>query len=149
MPIFHDPHESPPWRTVSRQMSSDEAQRGFSHDVSPLGSFQPDEISGTSMASELVGHERKPQPHDRNELIERIKRVKSPIWQLRQDVSNPPFLPNHYHGRRGAQLVYSELIKHPGWCAQLQSTGLTTIFSRQAKDTHLVCCKSSTTHNDS
>lgn len=90
MPIFHDPHESPLWRTASRQMSSDGEQRGeFEHDISPLGSLQLDNMPGTTARHEPVSPGLGPPSHDRNELIERIKRVKSPLWQFRQDVSRP------------------------------------------------------------
>ena len=92
MPIFHDPEDSPPGRTVSRQMSSDEAPKegkmNFNDDVSPLGSLSLDKVMGSSVAYEHVSHEPRPTSRDRNGLIERIKRVKSPLWQFRQDVSS-------------------------------------------------------------
>lgn len=92
MPIFHDPHESPPWRTVSRRMSSDEARRGgelkLDRDVSPLSGLHLDDATSSGMIHEPASHESRPTSQDRNQLIERIKRVKSPLWQLRQDVSS-------------------------------------------------------------
>ena len=92
MPIFHDPHESPPWRAVSHQMSSDEAKRGgeleFDRDVSPLGSLHLGDATSPGMIHQPASHQSRPASQDRNQLIERIKRVKSPLWQLRQDVSS-------------------------------------------------------------
>jgi hypothetical protein len=60
----------------------------FVQDVSPLGSLSLDRVVGPSTAHELVSHEPRPTSRDRNGLIERIKRVKSPLWQFRQDVSS-------------------------------------------------------------
>jgi hypothetical protein len=73
-------------------MSSHEAAKegttNFSEAVSPLGSLSLGSILGSSMAHEPVSHEARPTSRDRNGLIERIKRVKSPLWQFRQDVSS-------------------------------------------------------------
>ncbi|KAL1596741.1 hypothetical protein SLS59_007772 [Nothophoma quercina] len=57
----------------------------FNDDVSPLGSLSLDKVMGSSMVYEHVSHEPRPTSRDRNGLIERIKRVKSPLWQFRQD----------------------------------------------------------------
>lgn len=73
-------------------MSSDEPHKegtaNFSRDTSSLGSLSLERILGPSTAQESVGHQTRPTSRDRNGLIERIKRVKSPLWQFRQDVSN-------------------------------------------------------------
>lgn len=79
-------------------MSSHEAQRDGNpdsgHHVSPVGSLHLADAMGPSIISHSVScdsqstpHDSRPTSHDRNELIERIKRVKSPLWQFRQDVS--------------------------------------------------------------
>jgi hypothetical protein len=92
MPIFHDPQDSPPWRTLSRQMSSDEPQKegttDFSSDASSLGSLSLETVLHSGTAHESISFEARPTSRDRNGLIERIKRVKSPLWQFRQDVSD-------------------------------------------------------------
>jgi hypothetical protein len=44
------------------------------------------------MNIDLYGSGRKQQNVDRVELIERLKRTKSPVWQQSQDVRQP-FLP--------------------------------------------------------
>ena len=92
MPIFHDPQDSPPWRTTSRQMSSDDSLKegttNFSRDASSLGSLSLESVLGSGTAQESISHEARPTSRDRNRLIERIKRVKSPLWQFRQDVSD-------------------------------------------------------------
>jgi hypothetical protein len=73
-------------------MSSDEAQRGgnlnVNQHVSPLDSLELDEPIASNMMPQPVGLQSRPTSHDRNELIEKIKRVKSPLWQLHQDVSS-------------------------------------------------------------
>ncbi|KAF1926942.1 uncharacterized protein M421DRAFT_6507 [Didymella exigua CBS 183.55] len=91
MPIFHDPHDSPPWRTASLQTSTDELPKeptNSSEDASSLGSLSLESILGSSATHEPVSQEARPTSRDRNGLIERIKRVKSPLWQFRQDISN-------------------------------------------------------------
>jgi hypothetical protein len=92
MPIFHDPQDSPPWRTTSRQMSSDEPHKegttNFSRDTSSLGSLSLESVLGSGTVQQSISHEARPTSGDRNGLIERIKRVKSPLWQFRQDVSD-------------------------------------------------------------
>ncbi|KAF2623273.1 hypothetical protein BU25DRAFT_442690 [Macroventuria anomochaeta] len=84
MPIFHDPQDSPPRRTASRQMSSDEAPKegmtNFNEDASPLGSLSLESMMGSGTAHEPVSHGSRPTSRDRNGLMERIKRVKSPLW---------------------------------------------------------------------
>ncbi len=91
MPIFHDPEDSPPWRTAPRHMSSAEATKDEMPDVShvtPMGSLSLGGIVALGRASEPVSDAARPTSRDRNGLIERIKRVKSPLWQFRQDVSS-------------------------------------------------------------
>ncbi|KAJ8117208.1 hypothetical protein OPT61_g1547 [Boeremia exigua] len=87
MPIFHDPQESPPRRTASRQMSSAEANERMPDlgDVTPMGSLSLENIMGFTRADEPASDAPRPTSRDRNGLIERIKRVKSPLWQFRQD----------------------------------------------------------------
>lgn len=91
MPIFHDPNDSPPWRTASRQMSSDEAQReermNFNHNASPSSDFHVDRSITADLVPEHVSEQPRMTAHDRNDLIEKIKRVKSPLWHFRQGVS--------------------------------------------------------------
>lgn len=92
MPIFHDPQDSPPWRTASRQMSSAEASKEgvtkLDEDITPMGSLSLDNMTFLSRAGEPTSHDIRPTSQDRNGLIERIKRVKSPLWQFRQDNCN-------------------------------------------------------------
>lgn len=95
MPIFHDPHESPPRRPSSRQVSSDAFQRdgtaGFGFDTRLTSGFH----AGESVHSEMFPENdpespyqaRKPPMFDRMGLIERLKRSNSPSWPQRQGVS--------------------------------------------------------------
>ena len=73
---------------MSSGEASQEGKTNFVQDLSPLGSLSLDGMVGCSTAHEIVSHESRPTSRDRNGLIERIKRVKSPLWQFRQDVSN-------------------------------------------------------------
>jgi hypothetical protein len=97
MPIFHDPHDSPPRRPSSRQTSSG-GQRGAESpiagsDASLLDNMRPWDSDGRgaamNMNSDQRGSGRKQASFDRMELIERLKRTKSPPWQRDQDVSRP------------------------------------------------------------
>ncbi|KAH6629318.1 hypothetical protein C7974DRAFT_184602 [Boeremia exigua] len=91
MPIFHDPQGSPPGRTASRQMSSAEPPKEIMpnlDDVTPMSGLSLESILRLGSADEPVGHDIRPTSRDRNGLIERIKRVKSPLWQFRQDNSS-------------------------------------------------------------
>lgn len=56
-------------------------------DVTPMGSLSLERILGFTSTDEPVSQITRPTSRDRNGLIERIKRVKSPLWQFRQDVS--------------------------------------------------------------
>lgn len=73
---------------MSSDAASKEGKVNSSEDISLLGSLSLDAMMGSSMAHEPVSHETRPDLHGRNGLIERIKRVKSPLWQFRQDVSS-------------------------------------------------------------
>jgi hypothetical protein len=97
MPIFHDPHDSPPRRPSSCQTSSG-GQRGAESpipgsDASLLDNMRPWDSDGRgaamNMNSDQRGSGRKQANFDRMELIERLKRTKSPPWQRHQDVSHP------------------------------------------------------------
>jgi hypothetical protein len=94
MPIFHDPHESSLGRPSSDRASH--VQREADAPTSYLDLSLPGSISsgigskhGTraEMDYESSGHEQKQSAFDRVELIERLKRTKSPLWRPRQDVS--------------------------------------------------------------
>ncbi|KAJ4984210.1 hypothetical protein SVAN01_10318 [Stagonosporopsis vannaccii] len=89
MPIFHDPQDSPPWRPASRQMSSAEPPQervaNLDDDVTPVGSLSLDGKMVFISTDKPVSHDTRPTSRDRTGLIERIKRVKSPLWQFRQD----------------------------------------------------------------
>ncbi|KZM27971.1 hypothetical protein ST47_g886 [Ascochyta rabiei] len=112
MPIFHDPHESPPQQSASRQMSSDKAQRGGestpTHHVAPLDSLRAHGATGSGMICESASHETRPRSRDRNELMERIKRVKSPLWQLGQDQTS-----SHNHCRYSSRPSSQDRPKTP------------------------------------
>ncbi|KAH7084198.1 hypothetical protein FB567DRAFT_561320 [Paraphoma chrysanthemicola] len=93
MPIFHDPHESPPRRPSPLQMPFGHQGRagtsGSAFDMSMLDTLHSGDSTGpevqTNMELELPCSGRKPSTCDRVELIERLKRTKSPVWSQRQD----------------------------------------------------------------
>ncbi|CAO2653722.1 Nn.00g031330.m01.CDS01 [Neocucurbitaria sp. VM-36] len=97
MPIFHDLHESPPRRSSSRQASSAGLQRagisGFGLERPLIDSFQIAEGTDPSLSFDMdpesPNQGRKPSMFDRIELIERLKRSNSPLWQQRQTNSTP------------------------------------------------------------
>lgn len=98
MPIFHDPDDSPPRQPSSHQTSSSERQRAASP-ITEIHVSQLDDLNfwgstglGTqpNMNTALYGSGRKQQNVDRVELIERLKRTKSPVWQQSQEVRHPP-----------------------------------------------------------
>jgi hypothetical protein len=97
MPIFHDPHDSPPQRPSSRQTPPGGQQRAESptsgSDTSLLDNVRSWDrtVRGAplNMNHELCESGRKQANFDRMELIERLKRTKSPPWQQDQDVSRP------------------------------------------------------------
>lgn len=91
MPIFHDPQDSLSWRPVVRQTSAEHAMEDTTDlacDVPSLGSLSMQSVLDSNAVLGPTGHESRPTSQDRNGLIERIKRVKSPLWQFRQDVSD-------------------------------------------------------------
>jgi hypothetical protein len=97
MPIFHDPHDSPPQGPSPRQ-TSHSAQReaespNLAPDTSLLDGVRSWDSTGRgallNMNSELCGSGQKQTNFDRMELIERLKRTKSPPWQQDEDVSHP------------------------------------------------------------
>ena len=92
MPIFHDPQDSPLWRVASRRMSSAEEESNEDKpdsdvDVTPLGGLSLESVMGSSATQGQDSYAARPTSQDRNGLIERIKRVKSPLWQFYQNVS--------------------------------------------------------------
>ncbi|KAF9693416.1 hypothetical protein EKO04_008622 [Ascochyta lentis] len=93
-------------------MSPDEAQRGRevtpTHDILPQDSLRSHGVAGLGMVCEPAGHEPIPLSNDRNELIARIKRVKSPLWQLRQDQATP-----HDHSRQSSRPSSRDRPKTP------------------------------------
>jgi hypothetical protein len=95
MPIFHDPHDSPPTPSYLPQASSTRPQRagtqGLAYERKTVDDLRP-EASGDSEMSfdrdpESPSQARKPSVFGRKELIERIKRTNSPAWLQRQGVS--------------------------------------------------------------
>ncbi|KAF1913010.1 hypothetical protein BDU57DRAFT_581447 [Ampelomyces quisqualis] len=122
MPIFHDPHDSPPRRLSSRQMSP-VGRRGakapdLSSPTSLLQGLQPwdDCFRGAQpmVDPELQGSGQMQHSFDRMDLIERLKRTKSPVWPQDpnsehendhsperqpnpQDIPNAPFSPSPEH----------------------------------------------------
>ncbi|KAF2821118.1 hypothetical protein CC86DRAFT_303593 [Ophiobolus disseminans] len=98
MPIFHDPPDSPPRRPSSRQMSSTGQRPRTELNLSLLHSMSPGEcteLDAHDQTGSLAPYlERK--PFDRADLIERLKRTKSPTWGNRRndrhghDRSNEP-----------------------------------------------------------
>ncbi|KAH7385559.1 hypothetical protein DE146DRAFT_621949 [Phaeosphaeria sp. MPI-PUGE-AT-0046c] len=96
MPIFHDPHDSPP-----RQTSPCLTSRGGQRRAEPPESVPDapalhgihlwdryDSGARPKMESEPHGSEPFQSNLGRVELIERLKRAKSPQWQRIQDVSS-------------------------------------------------------------
>ncbi|OAL47463.1 hypothetical protein IQ07DRAFT_682301 [Pyrenochaeta sp. DS3sAY3a] len=90
MPIFHDPHGSPPRRPTSRHSPSGRLPRtvgtGFGFAGGFLDDLQPAEEPHHSTMpigadTEPVNHTRKSPTLDRLGLIERLKRSNSPTWQ--------------------------------------------------------------------
>ncbi|KAF1850731.1 uncharacterized protein K460DRAFT_269650 [Cucurbitaria berberidis CBS 394.84] len=98
MPIFHDPHGSPPRRSSSHQASSARLQRAGTSETNferPLvDALQTGEVVGSNLSfemnSESPSQGRKPSMFDRMELIERLKRSNSPLWQQRQGNGTRP-----------------------------------------------------------
>lgn len=94
MPIFHDPHETPPWRNPVWQTSPVHQQTAESLDTT-IGETSRSSRSAQdlqdiafppNMAQEPLNVSRKLAVLDRVELIERLKRVNSPTRQ-EQEVS--------------------------------------------------------------
>lgn len=97
MPIFHDPYDSPPRQSSSRQTS-------FGGRTADSPSVEPDTLqldaskywcsaglaTQSKMNPELHESDRKHINLGRVELIERLKRSKSPIWQQSLDVRHLP-----------------------------------------------------------
>ncbi|KAF1942267.1 hypothetical protein EJ02DRAFT_402913 [Clathrospora elynae] len=92
MPIFHDPHDSPPRPTFSRQASSAGLQRAgtpvFVFEKLMGNSLHAGEPAEAEMSldtnPESPSQTRKTSVFGRKELIERIKRTNSPSWMQRQ-----------------------------------------------------------------
>jgi hypothetical protein len=95
MPIFHDPHDSPPSSSLLPQASA----TGFQ--IAGTQGFAVERNMGTNMQSESPQAEmsldmdpespsqtRKPIMFGRKEWIERIKRTNSSSWLQRQGVSS-------------------------------------------------------------
>lgn len=59
----------------------------LSDDVTPMGTLSLENFMGFGRTDQPPTHGIRPTSQDRNGLIERIKRVQSPLWQFRQDVS--------------------------------------------------------------
>lgn len=97
MPIFHDPHDSPPRRSSSRNMSPGGGRGATSPDLSSASSLlqglQPRNgaFRGAQpvVNPELHGSGQMQHNFDRMDLIERLKRTKSPVWQQDQNVGLP------------------------------------------------------------
>jgi hypothetical protein len=95
MPIFHDPFDSPPRRSSYRQTSFSGQPKlespEFARNTSELASLRPSEGAHhgvqPSMDSDLHASGRKQPKIDRVNLIEHLKRTKSPSWQHDQHVS--------------------------------------------------------------
>jgi hypothetical protein len=97
MPIFHDPHDSPPQGPSPRQTS----HGGQREEESPIPGPDTSLLDGVrswdstgcgvplNLNSELYRSGRKQTIFDRMELIERLKRTKSPPWQQDEHVSHP------------------------------------------------------------
>jgi hypothetical protein len=106
MPIFHDPHDSPPRRPSSHLTSGGQRRAGTldtDFDISLLENFQSEDSTGyetqADMIQESSSHGQKQSPFDRVDLIERLKRTKSPLWQQRPNVSYMQLL-LHQHSVR-------------------------------------------------
>lgn len=97
MPIFHDAHDSPPRWSPARQTTADEARRAghqnFDANVSLLNIPSGHEHAGQERVSEMdsSASTREARTFDRVELIERLKRTKSPQWQQQRKVSLKAF----------------------------------------------------------
>jgi hypothetical protein len=95
MPIFHDPHDSPPTPSFLPQASSTRPQRagtqGLAYERKTVDDLRPEASGDSEMSfdrdSESPSQARKPSVFGRKELIERIKRTNSPAWLQRQGVS--------------------------------------------------------------
>jgi hypothetical protein len=96
MPIFHDPHDSPPRPSLLPQASSTRLQRGgtqgFVYEKNIVDDLRPEKSRESEMPfdtdPEFHSRARKPPVFGRKELIERIKRTNSPSWLQRQGVSS-------------------------------------------------------------
>jgi hypothetical protein len=96
MPIFHDPHDSPPTPSFLPQASQTRLQRagtqGLSHKRQSVDDWTPEELRESAMSFDIdpesPNQARKPSMFGRKELIERIKRTNSPTWLQRQGVSS-------------------------------------------------------------
>ena len=96
MPIFHDPHDSPPVPSYLPHTSPTSLQRGgatgpaserdWGNAMQPEASPVPEESLEVELES--PSHTRKPFMFGRNEWIERIKKTNSPSWLQWQGVSN-------------------------------------------------------------
>lgn len=96
MPIFHDPHDSPPRQASPRLTSfggrrSEQSPETVPEVPSFHGEYSWDSYDSQirpSMESESRGSGPLQANLGRVELIERLKRTKSPSWQRSQDVSH-------------------------------------------------------------
>lgn len=96
MPIFHDPQESlPKWpssRQVSRAGLVEADTPGNVHKEQTPDLWQSESAPGSVMplesASDSPSEALKPSIVGRLELIDRLKRTKSPTWSQRHSVSN-------------------------------------------------------------
>jgi hypothetical protein len=97
MPIFHGPHDSPPRLSSSRIMSPGGRRGATSPEPSSTKStFQglqswDGTFRGTEpiVNPELHGSRQMQHHFDRMDLIERLKRTKSPVWPQDQHVGQP------------------------------------------------------------
>lgn len=95
MPIFHDPRESPPRRPTSNEALPTGLEREGTTEVAFVRPFVHDWPSHDATDSTMTSEEgpcfptavRKPHMLGRVDLIERIKRTKSPPWLQRQPVT--------------------------------------------------------------
>ncbi|KAH4116190.1 hypothetical protein HBI04_140410 [Parastagonospora nodorum] len=94
MPIFHDPYDSPPRQSSPRQTSFGGRRTADSPSVEP-DTLQLDESRYWCSAGRAIQSKMNPELHEsdrkqinlgRLELIERLKRSKSPVWQQGLDI---------------------------------------------------------------
>ncbi|KAF2996803.1 hypothetical protein E8E13_001270 [Curvularia kusanoi] len=73
---------------MSSAEGSNEEVPNIDEDFTPLGILSLESVMAATAAHEQVSHVARPTSRDRNGLIDRIKRVKSPLWPFRQDAAS-------------------------------------------------------------